>query len=55
VIEETSAAVTAAQRGGFGLVIGVDRLGGSRLGEHGADLVVTDLGELRLQGRHHAA
>ena len=55
VIEETGAAVTAAQRGGFGLVVGVDRLGGSRLGEHGADFVVTDLGELRLRGRHHAA
>jgi beta-phosphoglucomutase-like phosphatase (HAD superfamily) len=55
VVEETAAAVTAAQRGGFGLVIGVDVLGGSALGEHGADLVVTDLSELRLGGRVHAA
>jgi beta-phosphoglucomutase-like phosphatase (HAD superfamily) len=55
VVDETAAAVTAAQRGGFGLVIGVDVLGGSALAEHGADLVVTDLSELRLADRHHPA
>jgi beta-phosphoglucomutase-like phosphatase (HAD superfamily) len=55
VVEENAAAVLAAQRGGFGLVVGIDRLGGAALGEHGADFVVTDLSELRLRGRHHAA
>jgi beta-phosphoglucomutase-like phosphatase (HAD superfamily) len=55
VIEETAAGVEAAQRGGFGLVVGVDTLGGSTLREHGADLVVTDLSELRLRRRRHAA
>jgi beta-phosphoglucomutase-like phosphatase (HAD superfamily) len=55
VVEETGAAVLAAQRGGFGLVVGVDRLGGAALGEHGADLVVTDLSEVRVRGRGHAA
>lgn len=53
VIDETAAAMRAAQRGGFGLVIGVDVLGGSRLEEHGADVVVSDLSELRLRRRHH--
>lgn len=55
VVDETVAAVTAAQRGGFGLVVGVDVLGGSALAEHGADLVVTDLSELGVGGRPHAA
>ena len=55
VVDETVAAVVAAQRGGFGLVVGVDMLGGSALAEHGADFVVTDLSELRLRGRRHAA
>lgn len=52
VVEETGAAVLAAQRGGFGLVVAVDRLGG---GAPGADLVVTDLSEVRVRGRGHAA
>lgn len=55
VIDETTAAMTAAKRAGFGLVVGVDALGGSALGEHGADLVVSDLSELRLRGRCDAA
>jgi beta-phosphoglucomutase-like phosphatase (HAD superfamily) len=55
VIEETAAGVMAAQRGGFRLVVGVDRLGGGALREHGADCVVTDLSELQIPGRHHAA
>jgi beta-phosphoglucomutase-like phosphatase (HAD superfamily) len=55
VIEETAAGVMAAQRGGFGLVVGVDRLGGGALREHGADCVVTDLSELQIRGRRHAA
>jgi beta-phosphoglucomutase-like phosphatase (HAD superfamily) len=55
VVEETGAAILAAQRGGFGLVVGVDRLGGGALGQRGADLVVADLSELRLRGRGHVA
>jgi beta-phosphoglucomutase family hydrolase len=47
VIEDAVSGVEAGRRGGFGLVIGVDR-GGNReaLAAHGADLVVGDLGEL---------
>lgn len=47
VVEDALAGVQSGRAGGFGLVIGVDR-GGSRdaLREHGADVVVTDLGEL---------
>ena len=47
VIEDAAAGVEAGQRGGFGLVVGVDR-GGNRdaLMARGADLVVTDLAEL---------
>jgi beta-phosphoglucomutase-like phosphatase (HAD superfamily) len=52
VVEETGAAILAAQRGGFGLVVGVDRLGG---GASGADLVVTDLSEVVVRARGHAA
>ncbi|MDN3358270.1 HAD family hydrolase [Actinomadura sp. DC4] len=51
VVEEIGSAVAAAQRGGFGLVVGVDRLGVAGTGECGADLIVTDLSELRV----HAA
>lgn len=54
VIDETAAAMAAAKRAGFGLVIGVDAFGGSALAEHGADHVVSDLSELSL-GRRHAA
>lgn len=54
VIDETAAAMAAAQRAGFGLVIGLDTFGDGRLGEHGADQVVTDLSEVRV-GRRHAA
>jgi beta-phosphoglucomutase family hydrolase len=47
VIEDAVPGVEAGRRGGFGLVVGVDR-GGNRdaLAAHGADLVVPDLGEL---------
>jgi alpha,alpha-trehalose phosphorylase len=47
VFEDALAGVQAARRGGFGLVVGVDR-GGSReaLERSGADLVVEDLAEL---------
>jgi len=47
VIEDALAGVEAGRAGGFGLVIGVDRVGqADALRAHGADLVVTDLGEL---------
>ena len=47
LIEDAAAGVEAGRRGGFGLVVGVDR-GGNReaLTASGADLVVSDLGEL---------
>ena len=47
VVEDALAGVEAGRRGGFGLVVGVDRGGhAAALAEHGADLVVADLGEL---------
>jgi alpha,alpha-trehalose phosphorylase len=47
LVEDSAAGVEAGRRGGFGLVIGVDR-GGNReaLTARGADLVVRDLSEL---------
>ena len=47
VVEDALAGVAAGRAGGFGLVIGVDRDGhAAELAEHGADVVVADLGEL---------
>lgn len=47
VVEDAIVGVQAGQRGGFGLVIGVDRHGDAQaLKENGADLVVSDLAEL---------
>lgn len=47
VVEDALAGVEAGRRGGFGLVVGVDRAGfGPELAERGADIVVADLGEL---------
>ena len=44
VVEDALAGVEAGRRGGFGLVIGVDRAGhGPELLAHGADVTVTDL------------
>jgi len=44
VIEDALAGVEAGHRGGFGLVVGVDRAGhGQELLAHGADVIVTDL------------
>src|SRR5690606_30552424 len=49
VIEDTRAGVEAGRRGGFGLVIGIDRLGQSQaLREAGADVVVTDLEQVQV-------
>jgi alpha,alpha-trehalose phosphorylase len=47
VVEDALAGVAAGRAGNFGLVIGVNRVGQAKeLAEHGADLVVDDLGEL---------
>jgi beta-phosphoglucomutase family hydrolase len=47
VVEDALSGVEAGRRGGFGLVIGVDRLGqAAELAEGGADVVVDDLAEV---------
>ncbi|WP_438295477.1 HAD family hydrolase [Streptomyces sp. HUAS TT7] len=50
VVEDALAGVEAGRHGGFGLVVGVNRTAGPGNGtallKHGADLVVTDLGDL---------
>lgn len=47
VFEDSLAGVEAGRAGGFGLVVGVDRVGQAQaLKEHGADVVVRDLTEL---------
>ncbi|MBW3619586.1 MAG: HAD-IA family hydrolase [Actinobacteria bacterium] len=47
VVEDAHVGVEAGRRGGFGLVIGVDRGGAAQvLREHGADVVVRDLAEV---------
>ncbi|MGH8869056.1 MAG: HAD family hydrolase [Actinomycetes bacterium] len=52
VVEDATSGVDAGRRGGFALVVGVDRTGdGSRLREAGADVVVADLADVRLADR----
>jgi beta-phosphoglucomutase family hydrolase len=47
VVEDAVSGVQAGRAGGFGLVVGVDRHDqADTLREHGADVVVSDLGEL---------
>ncbi|MFY7069371.1 HAD family hydrolase [Nocardiopsis changdeensis] len=47
VVEDALAGVEAGRRGGFGLIIGVDRTGmRAEMSQHGAHVVVTDLAEL---------
>ncbi|HTM85174.1 MAG TPA: beta-phosphoglucomutase family hydrolase [Mycobacterium sp.] len=47
VFEDALSGVTAGRAGGFGFVVGVDRVGQAEdLLSHGADIVVTDLEEL---------
>jgi beta-phosphoglucomutase family hydrolase len=47
VFEDALAGVAAGRAGGFGFVVGVDRVGqGPALREHGADVVVADLADL---------
>lgn len=49
VVEDAIAGVQAGRAGGFGVVIGVDRTGdGGALRRSGADVVVTDLGEVEI-------
>ncbi|MEV6259502.1 HAD-IA family hydrolase [Streptomyces sp. NPDC051784] len=54
VVEDALAGVEAGRRGGFGLVVGVDRTdspeGAGDLRRHGADVVVSDPGELLING-----
>lgn len=54
VVEDALAGVEAGRRGGFGLVVGVDRSDSARgaadLRRHGADLVVADPGDLLING-----
>jgi trehalose 6-phosphate phosphatase len=51
-IEDAEAGVAAIRAAGFGLVVGVDRDDRSdALHEHGADIVVDDLGALRVAAR----
>jgi HAD superfamily hydrolase (TIGR01509 family) len=51
VVEDALAGVEAGRRGGFGLVIGVNRGGqAAALAERGAGVVVDDLGELAVEG-----
>lgn len=52
VIEDAHVGVEAGRRGGFGLVIGVDRGGAAEvLRERGADVVVGDLAEVAVLGQ----
>ena len=54
VFEDALAGVAAGRAGGFGYVVGVDRVGqAAELREHGADVVVTDLADL-LHAREEA-
>jgi alpha,alpha-trehalase len=49
VVEDALAGVEAGRRGGFGLVVGVDRGDhASALKEAGADVVVSDLEEMQI-------
>lgn len=49
VVEDALAGVAAGRAGGFGLVVGVDRVGqADALRGHGADVVVNDLGSLQI-------
>ena len=52
VVEDAEAGVAAGHAGGFGLVIGVDRSDHAQaLRQHGADVVVKDLGEVTVVPR----
>jgi hypothetical protein len=52
VVEDSLAGVTAGRRGGFGVVIGIDRRGSpGELRSAGADIVVGDLSDLTATGQ----
>ncbi len=52
VFEDAISGVTAGRAGDFGYVVGVDRVGqADALRDAGADIVVSDLSELREEGR----
>jgi len=52
VFEDATSGVAAGKAGGFGFVVGVDRVGhAAELQENGADVVVTDLAQLLEEGR----
>lgn len=52
VFEDALAGVAAGRAGGFGFVVGVDRVGqADELRQHGADVVVKDLADLLEDGR----
>ncbi|MEO7058385.1 MAG: beta-phosphoglucomutase family hydrolase [Lapillicoccus sp.] len=52
VFEDALSGVAAGRAGGFGIVVGVDRVGqAAELRSHGADLVIADLAELLSPGR----
>ncbi len=54
VFEDALAGVEAGRSGGFGFVVGVDRVGqADALRGHGADTVVRDLAELLPAGENH--
>lgn len=56
VVEDSPAGVEAARTGGFGFVVGVDRMGRrAELRDRGADVVVADLSELSFGGEGEAA
>ena len=56
VVEDAIAGVAAGRAGGFGCVIGVDRRGQTQaLRDAGADVVVTDLTQVRVAARTSAA
>jgi len=49
VVEDAISGVEAGSRGNFGLVLGIARdIEGAKLREHGADIVVGDLGEITI-------
>lgn len=53
VVEDAISGVEAGHRGGFGLVIGLDRLGqADALAASGADVVVPDLADVTVAGSH---
>lgn len=55
IVEDALAGVQAGATGKFGLVVGIDRhnLGKQMFKEYGADIVVNDLAELRIDGIKH--